>query len=33
MTRLFIRFYLGVLLVLFLAWYIHGLVLESVCRC
>jgi two-component system sensor histidine kinase RstB len=28
MTRLFIRFYLGVLLVLFLAWYIHGIELE-----
>lgn len=28
MTRLFIRFYLGVLLVLFMAWYIHGVVLE-----
>jgi two-component system sensor histidine kinase RstB len=26
MTRLFLRFYLGVLLVLFLAWYIHGAV-------
>jgi two-component system sensor histidine kinase RstB len=26
MTRLFIRFYLGVLVVLFLAWYIHGAV-------
>ena len=24
MTRLFIRFYVGVLIVLFLAWYIHG---------
>ena len=24
MTRLFIRFYVGVLVVLFLAWYIHG---------
>jgi len=28
MTRLFIRFYLGVLLVLFLAWWIHGMVLN-----
>ncbi len=28
MTRLFIRFYLGVLIVLFLAWYIHGSVLK-----
>ena len=28
MTRLFIRFYLGVLIVLFLAWYIHGAVLK-----
>jgi two-component system sensor histidine kinase RstB len=26
MTRLFIRFYVGVLVVLFLAWYIHGAV-------
>ena len=29
MTRLFIRFYLGVLAVLFLAWYIHGIVLQG----
>ena len=29
MTRLFIRFYLGVLVVLFLAWYIHGSVSKS----
>jgi len=29
MTRLFIRFYLGVLVVLFLAWYIHGLVSKN----
>ena len=29
MTRLFIRFYIGVLIVLSLAWYIHSLVLES----
>lgn len=29
MTRLFVRFYLGVLLVLFLAWCIYGFVLES----
>ncbi len=28
MTRLFIGFYVSVLLVLFLAWYIHGVVLE-----
>ncbi len=28
MTRLFIRFYLGVLAVLFLAWYIYGAVLQ-----
>jgi two-component system sensor histidine kinase RstB len=28
MTRLFIRFYLGVLIVLFAAWYIHGAVLK-----
>ncbi len=28
MTRLFIRFYVGVLAVLFLAWYIHGAVLK-----
>ena len=32
MTRLFIRFYLGVLVVLFLAWYIHGLVSQSKSR-
>ena len=29
MKRLFIRFYLGVLAVLFLAWYIHGIVLKG----
>lgn len=29
MTRLFIRFYLGVLLVLFVSWYIHGRVSEQ----
>ena len=29
MTRLFIRFYLGVLAVLFLAWYINGAVLKQ----
>ena len=28
MTRLFIRFYVGVLAVLFMAWYIHGAVLK-----
>ena len=28
MTRLFIRFYIGVLSVLFAAWYIHGKVTE-----
>ena len=28
MTRLFIRFYVGVLIVLLLAWYIHGDVSE-----
>jgi two-component system sensor histidine kinase RstB len=29
MTRLFIRFYLGVLAVLFIAWYLHGTVSET----
>ncbi len=29
MTRLFVRLYLGVLIVLFLAWYIHGVVLAN----
>ena len=29
MKRLFFRFYLGVLAVLFLAWYIHGVVLRA----
>ena len=29
MTRLFVRFYVGVLIVLFLAWYIHGAVLTQ----
>ena len=29
MTWLFIRFYVGVLAVLFVAWYIHGMVLEQ----
>ncbi len=29
MTRLFIQFYVGVLIVLFLAWYIHGIVLKQ----
>ena len=29
MTWLFVRFYVGVLIVLFLAWYIHGAVLKQ----
>ena len=29
MKYLFIRFYVGVLIVLFLAWYIHGAVLKQ----
>ncbi|MEQ9411488.1 MAG: ATP-binding protein [Fuerstiella sp.] len=29
MTRLFLRFYVGVLLVLLAAWYIHGIVLQN----
>ena len=29
MKQLFIRFYLGVLAVLFCAWYIHGIVLKG----
>jgi hypothetical protein len=29
MTQLFIRFYLGVLAVLFLAWFIYGYVIDA----